>query len=735
MSAQLLVPLACYIVAAVLLGTGYHLWQDLDSSLYVVAMWSSLTAYVLAFALVWYGSLQGAPLRSRENLAVAGLVAAFVLYAANYLAFKSSTYSTDALLFNTYSAEIAVHGANPYVQSMEPAFSYFDAPRNLITQTTTGAPVFAQSYPALSFLIYVPFVLLGVNALWASVMAHALLISLLACMAPRPLKMFAPLILFVDPSYIQYSLGSVNDVLWAVPMLLAAYYWRSNPVRAGIFLGIASCIKQVPWVVVPFALIYWVQRAWRLRRTPEAGNPWYLRALEPAAAMVLAFAVPNLPFIISNARAWLRGVTTPIAGQLVDFGSGIVQLTTSNVMVFDRFHYELFTCFALVALLSLYAWRSRALAFLPFIAPALVLFLASRSLQNYFMFWPVILIGFGFGRTEGLALGLVPAAQKLRLSTWVAAVASVGALFLVVGVSSTFRPVEALRLEFASYGYDLNTNAVSSLVLHARNDEDSTRTLRFGVYSEGNGVGFTFWQIKPVPIRPRSEVSIHLRAPNVQSELPASGESVQIVAVDAASGTSTFSNPRQIYQPPGGFANGGLTAWNQGPPATPAGWDFSEMDFVSRRVYRAKDGRRSVLAFHIQASAKDEWTVASVGQTVTGDMRPFYVSLRPYSTYVGNAYPLEIFGLELVDAFGHHAYFAIDPDLMRAEVYKRDNFTTFLFPGALGAWNSIRIDPVRLARDAQFILSQETQVKINVVAAAHKGQRDAVGGDFGGFSV
>src|SRR5580658_2365886 len=133
--------LGAYIASAVLIGTGYHLWQDVEANVHVVALWSSLVCYLLGFGLAWYASLGGVSPNRRENAAIGGLLFAFIVYAINYTLFRAGTYGTDALLFNAYSADLLTHGHNPYATTMEPAFGLFGVPPNLVTPTTSGGVI------------------------------------------------------------------------------------------------------------------------------------------------------------------------------------------------------------------------------------------------------------------------------------------------------------------------------------------------------------------------------------------------------------------------------------------------------------------------------------------------------------------------------------------------------------------------------------------------------------------
>jgi uncharacterized membrane protein len=719
-------PLAAYVSSAVLIGTGYHLWQDVEANLHVIALWSSLACYIFGFALACYASLSSVGASRKENAAIAGLLFAFAVYAINFTLFRITSYGTDAMLFNAYSAELVTHGSDPYNVTMEPAFGLFDVPKNLVTPTATGDAIFSQSYPALSFLIYVPFALLGISAIWVSILAHLALIGILVWAAPRPLKALAPLILFADRSYAEYTLGSVTDIIWAVPVALCARYWRSKPVLAAVFLGVACAIKQSPWFIVPFAVVAWAFSAWERKR--------FRRFYEPLSAMLLAFLIPNAPFIFIDPQSWLRGVLTPMAGNLIAFGSGIVQLTTANVYATDLRTLTIISASALGLLLVAYAVDRRRLGFLPFIAPAIALFFAARSLQNYFMFWPAALIVYHFSPPEDLR-AVIRGESRFRFPAAPVAVTALAIVligFLIVRGATA--PVATLHVSVLKYGYDSATNNINTFDVRVTNgDAHNARDVRFGVLLQGNGSQFTYWVRTPEIIGPHQERELRIAAPSVEAEVQPGLSTVQVVALDAASGVQAYSEPQAISPPAAGLANPRLTSWQTGPPSTPVGWNYSALDFKSGFVRRARDGNGSILAFTVPPPVQDEWRVASVNQQLSGTIHRFSVRLRPYSNYVGNAYPRTIFGVEIIDPIGHHAYFTIDASLLHPEVFRHDQFTVFDLPGRLRDWNTIDIDPDQLIKTAGFILSQTTQVQINIVAAQHRGEPGTVRGDFGGI--
>jgi uncharacterized membrane protein len=722
----LLTRLGTYLAAAVLIGTGYHLWQDVEANVHVVALWSSLGCYVLGFGLAWYGSLPGPSSARRENAAVVGLVTAFIAYAVNYTLFRASTYGTDAMLFNAYSAELVTRWANPYVQNMQPAFGLFGVPPNLVTPTASGGVVSQQSYPALSFLVYVPFALLGINALWLNIMAHVALLCVLVWIAPRPLKAFAPLVLFVDSAYAQYTLGSVTDIVWALPAVLCAYYWRTRPMLAAFYLGLACGVKQSPWFIVPFALVAWSFLAVERRRV--------MSFFEPLSVLLLTFFLPNVLYIAWDPGAWLRGVLTPMAGNLIAFGSGIVQLTTANVYATDLHTLTIISACVLGLLVVVYSVDRKRFGFVPFIAPGIALFFAARSLQNYFMFWPVALVAYTMSRPADIRLRAATA--EMPRVPWapiaVGTLATVLVGFLIV--RGTTAAATALRVSVLRYGYDDATKNVSSFDVHLSNaDRSRSRLVRFGVLTQGNGDDFTYWVRTPAVVPPGGSRDVHIEAPGISSEIEAQDQAVQVVAIDAEAGSQAYSAPVEVGPAAAGLANPHLASWLPGKPSTPVGWSYSPADFNSGAIHRSHDGKRNLLAFAVAPPRDDEWHVASISQKLPGSLRRFTITLRPYFNYIGNAYPRSIFGIEMIDALGHHAYYTVDSSLLHTEIFKHDQFTVFEVPGRIGAWNNIDIDPDQLRKSADFMLSEASQIEINIIAAQHRGEPGVVRGDFGGI--
>ena len=138
--------------------------------------------------LIWHGG----PERSRfRTIALYGslvIVLASFLFWAYFQILQNPAYGTDEMAFDQYAAQLFMHGVNPYLHSMAPSFNLFQVNPNSYTWMVTGQPVTSLSYPALSFLLYVPFMALGVYselAVWVNTFAWAITVAIAFFMTPK----------------------------------------------------------------------------------------------------------------------------------------------------------------------------------------------------------------------------------------------------------------------------------------------------------------------------------------------------------------------------------------------------------------------------------------------------------------------------------------------------------------------------------------------------------------------
>jgi len=331
---------------------------------------------------------------------VAVAMGAFVLW--SFLQVRAAPgYGTDEIAFNQYAATLALHGINPYTHSMAPSFALYHVSPNGFTFTLTGGRVTTLSYPALAFELYLPFLALGLTtqlAIGVNVAVWVLSVVLAYAFLPRHLRP-AAIVIGSLSVYISYAIGGVTDAVF-VPLLIgAALGWNRFVTQRGprawigpALLGLAMAVKQTPWFVVPFVVtgIFLEARA-------ISGNRGGLRtATRYLAIALVAFAVPNVPYIVANAAAWVHGILTPMSSQTVPAGQGAIGL--SLFLGAGGGSLTAYTATAVVVLVTgwlLFATTYPRMRGLAFFLPSIVLFFTARSFGSYFVtLIPAALVAF-----------------------------------------------------------------------------------------------------------------------------------------------------------------------------------------------------------------------------------------------------------------------------------------------------------------------------------------------------
>ena len=437
-------------------------------------------------------------------------------------------YTTDEMSFDQYAAWLVRHGFhNPYTHSMGPAVPMFRLQPDLYTYTLNGTPVTQLSYPSLSFLIYLPFMLLG----WenhvgpgVNVIAWGVAILLMFKLLPRELRAVALLIGSVDV-YTSFAAGGVTDMLFIPLLIIAAYRWdRFGETRLSyigpIALGLAMAVKQTPWPVLIFVLL--------AIACDEFDRSGLARALRRAGryltAVVVAFLIPNLGYIIASPSAWLNGVMTPFVKNTVPSGQGLVALTLfAHLGGGSLAAFTIATVLVLILLLVAFVGTYPLLRPATFLLPAFAYFVAARSQTNYFIaFIPVALVGAATARPAAMparrVIKDVPwRPPPVRSTRWAGALALALALAVAAIVYSlTVSPPFSIRI--TRIGTDGYLNSINRLALRVTNNSDKPLGPAFTVQS-GTG-DTTFWDVLEGPDRldPHATARYVIRSPNHPSD-------------------------------------------------------------------------------------------------------------------------------------------------------------------------------------------------------------------------
>jgi uncharacterized membrane protein len=464
------------------------------------------------------------------------VVAAFAAWA--YVQVRNTPgYGTDELAFDQFAGGLAQHGLDPYLRSMAPSFSLFHVSPDGYTYSLTGVPVTQLSYPALAFLVYVPFLALGFSTQLAAtlnVLAWAVTVLLIFALLPTRVRPAALLIGSVGV-YVSYAVGGVTDVLYMPLLVLAAYRWdqfgRSRRSYVGpVMLGLAMAIKQTPWLLLPFVLC-----ALAMDEHARAGASSALkRCGRYLVAVAVAFLLPNIAYIVASPGKWLHGIATPIVSHLVPAGQGTVALSLFlHVGGGSLAAYTVASVVLTLLLLTFYLGTYPLLRAATFILPAVVLFFASRSYGNYLVsLVPAALVGAVTVEAEQSSAGRLPAPSRprpalVRTRGWAAAILA-GATLFIAAVVYALTAGQPLGLHVTGIRTTGQLATIEQLKVHATNTSGGGVRPSFTV-GEGGGVT-TFWQIThgPRTLAAHASADYTIVAPNFPAQPSIAGGFVVI---------------------------------------------------------------------------------------------------------------------------------------------------------------------------------------------------------------
>jgi uncharacterized membrane protein len=458
-------------------------------------------------------------------VALTAIIAALAIW-SYFQVFTAPDYGTDEIAFDQYAAQLAVHGINPYLHSMAPAFPLFHVSPNGYTFQLNGQPVTALSYPALAFEAYLPLLAAGVTtqaAVWVEIFSWALAAAILYAVLPRSVAPLAGVVASIDV-YVGYSVGGVTDTLF-VPLLIgAAVGWDRfgsdrgpRAWRGPLCMGLAMAVKQTPWLVLPFVIAGIVLESRQRKGTRRAVRD----GLRYTGIALAAFAVPNLPYAVGAPGAWLSGILTPFNSHTVPAGQGLVDISLSLMTGGGSLTaYNVAAAVVMAAMLACYVTTYPALKPAAFLLPSIALFFADRSFGSYLvMLVPSALAAAATtSRPRGLA-----AARHWR---WVAAGGGLAALAAVIAALTTPSPL-SVSIESVHTTGQLAT--VGQITLSVTNNTGSTVRPAFTL--ENGTVMTAFWQRAsgPAALGPHQHASYTIVAPSYPA-MPSIQSGFQVLA-------------------------------------------------------------------------------------------------------------------------------------------------------------------------------------------------------------
>ncbi len=449
-------------------------------------------------------------------------------------------YGTDEAAFIQYSAQLLLHGHDPYKANLLPALTQFRVPIQFATYKLNGTIASNLAYPAASFLLLVPVDLVthGVQAIIIeNVLFLAAELVLLFLFLPTAYRALSVVTVLGLSFLFDYTIGG-DIVTLAVPFLLVvAHHWtdtgrqgrlgRAGATRA-VCLGIAASICQFPWFIVPFILL----GLWRCR-SAELGSKRAARLLfRFVAVAAVPFVVLNGPFIAWDARAWLSGILSPLLQHAIPFGQGLIDASAFfGVGGGNLAYYTDAGVAIMVLLLVLYAEHFGRLWRAAFTLPSLVFFFTTRSLSEYFIMavatWLVAAMA---GGPESSEIGALDAGyfgsigshfpknrgsvtSKILRGT----VPGLPALAAVTCIALALTSLGPLRITIKSVNSNGQFQSIWRIRAEVRNH--SNRPVQPHFATDASGYMTTFWNVVtgPETLGPGREAIYTLVAPNVGS--------------------------------------------------------------------------------------------------------------------------------------------------------------------------------------------------------------------------
>lgn len=522
MTERLLLRLGLLSTGGILLYGGTIASWEAAIHLYPGVVIFILSLYILAFANLLLGVADESLAQKGKSLLLPSLI--FVLLGNSYirLTIVNQPYGTDGMALTHYAGILFLQGENPYrvTGDLSSVVEHFGVPAAFVTQTLNGSYIDRLlSYPALHFLVYVPFIALGVNDMrWVTVLFEVATLLLLFVKAPSPLRPVILLPLFLNPdAWIYFTTGSVTDFLWVLPVVGLALALKSGRLGwGGLLFGLAGAIKQVPWPLAPFLLVW----AWNYA---ESGD-WRRRLGQALTFFIpgaLVFAIINAPFFLEAPGDWFTGIFYPYIARMMPDGQGLSMLTKTGLLSLPQEFYTLAMATVEVVLIANYIVYFRRLKWSLWLFPAIVFWVSYRSFQNYFLYWvPLLLLALHWAAQESENAG-TPSSALSQLRRLAAPVSmGAGALGLVVAAAYFLMSagngleIEVLRMEDVEA-----TGKITQMEVWVTNSSAVATQLRFSVMWDSYP---RYWQTRggPAQLGPHSSATYLIHADKQDNAVP-----------------------------------------------------------------------------------------------------------------------------------------------------------------------------------------------------------------------
>jgi hypothetical protein len=308
-----------------------------------------------------------------------------------------------------------------------------------------------------------------------------------------------------------FTSGSLTDWLWVLPLVITAIFLhRERFGYAGIALGIACAMKQQPWFLVPFALIWVYQTlSGRERISRRDGTAAFLTGTGAG------FLFLNLPFMVWSFGDWWQGIMHPLFGDMVPDGQGFALLSSRGLLPIPGQTYTVgLAVFAVLTMWAYAHWFDR-LQNLLWVLPAAFLLLSHRSFHSYFIYWvPLALLWLDLRINGATQRSSTPVAGTSDASPMTSRSVMVMALLLVAAVGTAWvLPGSSTPLNVGSVDVNIENGMVKSLAVEVTNFTDHVIEPVFEVYWRGQSVPWEASTDDVIPAGGTGQVTIVPQGP------------------------------------------------------------------------------------------------------------------------------------------------------------------------------------------------------------------------------
>jgi len=379
---ELILRLSYIFASSFLFYEGFQNWLRGRLEIHHEVILLCISIYILALILLILSMMPLWIIKMFSHLPLVALlfVAASSIYVIAVIQY-GGVYRTDSMAFTHYAAQLWLFPSwNPYPHDLQKALEMFSVDVDYITLKPDGDLVTNLNYPALHFLIFTPFIYFGVSDMrWVTFLFELATFMIIYWKSPADLRPFVIVPLFAGSDLaINFTAGCLGDYLWVLPLSLTVFYLE-NPALSGLTYGLACSVKQEPWILAPYLMVY-------MLRSGEGG----LRRIKKLSTFIIltvgAFILPNIFFISKDPESWFNGVTTPFAGELIVVSQGISMVTQKGLLPLSKTFYTTLTAIAATLLFIYYVIYFSKLKNTLWAFPALIMWTSPRGLQNYFIY-------------------------------------------------------------------------------------------------------------------------------------------------------------------------------------------------------------------------------------------------------------------------------------------------------------------------------------------------------------